>query len=393
MTRADQIYPLDKRIRRELDKAESDSFNKDVIIRYYKVRSSDMTKASILLYLVRLNQMSRLLGKRFEDSKIEDMEDLVFNITNLALAESTKNRMRKILKVFFRWLKKCQRGQFPPEVSWMTTKKSALITVKAEDLLSFEECVRISEHATNLRDRALIQCLLDAGCRIGEILTVEMGEVKFNDHGAILNSDGKTGEAPLILTWSAPTLAQWINVHPFRHMTEAPLFPKLEYSQPRQLSYQAARMAFKKCVKRAGYGERRIWFHLFKHVSCTYDSIRGMPQSYRNFKHHWSSDSEMNRVYEHLSSSVVPLIQLWGTNSSEAKPNDSGAADANKLTLECGRCEYKNPRDSHLCNKCGLILNDTKATELAIAKAKLEDMIKKLMEDPEKLKQFLSLLS
>src|SRR5881397_3482412 len=168
MTRADQIYPLDRCIQRELRIAEHDQFNRDVILRYYKVRSCEMTKASMLLYLVRINRMSSLLLKRFEEANIEDIENLVFTIAQLSLSESTKNRMRKILKVFYRWLRKCPRGQFPPEVAWITTKKSALVTVKPEDLLPFDECVKITEFATNLRDKALFQCQLDAGCRIGE---------------------------------------------------------------------------------------------------------------------------------------------------------------------------------------------------------------------------------
>jgi site-specific recombinase XerD len=388
MTRADQIYPLDKNIQRELGKAENDPCNKDVIIRYYKSRSFELTKASMLLNLVRINQMSRLLGKKFEDAKVEDIENLVFEMSKLKLADSTKNRMRKTLKVFYRWLRKCPRGQFPPEVAWMTTKKSELVTVKASDLISFEECVKISEHATSLRDKALIQCQLDAGCRIGEILTVRIGEVNFNDYGAVLNSDGKTGEAPLILTWSAKTLAQWLNIHPFRNDKNAPLFPKHGSARPEQLTHSAALAMLKKCVGRAGYVNKRIWFHMFKHVSCTWDSIRGMPQPYRNFKHHWSPNSEMNAVYEHLSNSVIPRIQQWSRPEKEKQDN----AEELKLSATCKRCDYENPRDSIYCNRCAFPLDEKKATELVILKSKTVELLNKLNENPEKLEKVFSIL-
>lgn len=391
MTRAHLIYPLDKRIASELKKTETDPFNKDIIIRYYKARSCELTKASMLLYIIRLNQMSRILKKKFEDATIEDMENLVFEITSMKMAESTKNRMRKILKVFYRWLKRLPRGQFPPEVAWIVTKKSALVTVKADDLISFEECVRISECTTNLRDRALIQCQLDAGCRIGEILTVRLSEVRFNEYGAILNSDGKTGEAPLILTWSAKTLAQWLNMHPFRNDPTAPVFCKLEGSTPQQLPHSGALAMLRKCLKRAGYKDKRVWFHLFKHVSCTWDSIRGMPQSYRNFKHHWSPNSDMNKVYEHLSSSVIPLIQTWNTKDQQKAGEKIKNETDLKLTATCKRCEYENPRDSKFCNRCTFPL--TNVVQEIEKKMKVEQLLYDIISNPdqmEKLREFLS---
>jgi len=173
------------------------------------------------------------------------------------------------------------------------------VTVKPEDLPSFEEAVRITEHAFNLRDKALFQCKLDAGSRIGEILTPKVGEVHFNDYGAIVDSEGKTGNEPLILTWSAKTLAQWLNIHPFRNDPRAPLWPLLAREKPIQLSYAAARKAPADCVRRAGY-PKSLWPHLLKHVSRTKDFNDGMPAQYREVKHHWTKDSRMHEVYEHL---------------------------------------------------------------------------------------------
>ena len=115
MTRAHLIYPLERRLEKELEKAKLDSLNGPTIIRFYKARSIEMTKASMLLYIIRLNQMSRLLGKKFEKASIEDIENLVFELSRLKFAESTQNRIRKILKGFYRWLKRCPKGKFPPQ--------------------------------------------------------------------------------------------------------------------------------------------------------------------------------------------------------------------------------------------------------------------------------------
>lgn len=391
MTRAHLIYPIERRTQRELEKAKQDSLNGSIIVRFYKARSVEMTGASMLLYVSRLNMMSKLLGKKFDEATIEDIENLVFELSRLKLAQSTQNRIRKILKGFYKWLKRCPKGQFPPEVAWILTKKTALLTVKEEDLLPFDECIRISEFTTNLRDRSLIQCQLDAGCRIGEILTVRVGEVKFNEYGAILNSDGKTGEAPLILTWSAKTLAQWLNIHPFRNDPTAPLFPKNGRATPIQLPYSGAKAALKKCLKRAGYGKRRVWFHLFKHVSCTYDCMRGMPQPFRNFKHHWSQNSDMGKVYEHLSNSVIPKIQQWDQMKTDNLDTKPIIQEEVKLTTRCRRCEFENSRDSRFCNRCAFPLNESEAAEMSLQRTSLEKVLKKIREDPEKMGRLLSM--
>jgi site-specific recombinase XerD len=276
MSRAELIYPLRQRIESEVSLASKDPHNKEILLRYYKVRSCEVRLATLVIDFIRLNMMSRMLNKKFEEATVQDIEDLVFKINQRHSNPNTQNKCRKILKSFYRWMKGFPAREFPQEVKWIKLNKVPLVKVKAEDLIPYQECVRISELATNLRDKALFQCNLDAGCRIGEILTVKVGEVKFNDAGAILYSDGKTGNQPCILTWSAKTLALWLNNHPFRNDENSPLWTLLDRDRPKQLSYAAARRAFIKCVRKAGY-TRRVWLHLLKHVSSTTDANNGMP--------------------------------------------------------------------------------------------------------------------
>lgn len=346
-----------------------DPCNRDILLRYYKVRTSQVRLATLVFEFTRLVMMSHMFGKRFEDATVEDLEDLVYKVNQRHKNLNTQNKCRKILKAFYRWLKGFPKGEYPPEVRWIQLNKIPLITVTTDDLLPYEECVRITECATNLRDKALFQCKLDAGCRIGEILTVKVGEVKFNDAGAILYSDGKTGYQPLILTWSSKTLALWLNQHPFRNDKEAPLWITFDRSKPEQLSYSAARTAFANCVRKAGY-KRRVWLHLLKHVSSTEDAVKGMPDSLRRFKHHWTQNSKMPAVYEHLSESIIPSIQAetWkrlGGMPFERKPHKQEEQPL-ELIKTCGRCEYENPRDSLFCNRCAFPLDQRKAVETMV---------------------------
>lgn len=393
VSRAETIYPIRKRIEQELAKIEKDPLNRDVLTRYYKVRTTEVNPATVLTELVWLNKMSKMFCKKFEDAGRLDLEDLIFKVDQLGNKDNTKNRIRRILKCFYRWLKGFPKGDYPPEVKWISMKKVPLVTITAEDLIPFEEAVRISEFALNLRDKSLIQGKVDAGCRIGEILTVKIGEVRFNDAGAVLYSDGKTGYQPIILTWSAATLAQWMNIHPFRNDKDAPLFCLLDRASPMQMSYHAAFSAFKKCVKKAGITDKRVWFHLLKHVSCTEDARRGMPQSFRNYKHHWTPNSRMNAVYEHLSQSDIQAIQAetWKSIGGGGK-SQTRQAEQVPLTRNCKRCNLENPRDSKFCDRCGLIMDGSEVALNAVAKAKVNAFIDRLSGEPEKLEKFVSMI-
>lgn len=384
MSRAELIYPLKERIEKEILKLNEDIHNGEILIRYYKVRSSQLAIATVFNNLNRLRIMSQILQKKFADATKQDIENLVFEIDRMCKSPNTANKYKKILKKFYQWMRESE-PEYPPEVKWIRMRKVPFVAVSENDLIPFEEALRITECASNLRDKALFQCKLDAGCRIGEILTPRIEEVKFNDGGAIVYSDGKTGYQPIILTWSAKILAQWLNIHPFRHDPTAPLWPLLDREKPLQLSYAAAYNSFKKCVKKSGC-PKRVWPHLFKHISSSYDSEIGLSDSYRKFKHHWTPDSKMAKVYEHLSSSIIPKIQnqtlrLMGMSLSENQDHEN----EKKITLirKCRRCDFENSRDSLYCNRCAFPLAEIgKVMEKRI---KLEQMLHSLISDPQEL--------
>jgi site-specific recombinase XerD len=390
VSRAELIYPIRERIEKELAKAERDPHNAEILKRYFKVKSGQVSAATALENIIRLNVISKILNKKFEEASVQDIEDLVYKIDQRNNSDATKNKFRSILKIFYRWLRGYPKTEYPPEVRWISRKKVPLVAITSQDLITYDEAIRISEFAQNLRDKALFQCKVDAGCRIGEILTPKISEVQFNDAGAVLFSDGKTGYQPIILTWAARTLAQWLNIHPFRNDPNAPVFCLLTRAKPVQMSYAAATRAFKKCTSAAGI-KKRVWLHLLKHVSCTEDSVRGMPDSYRKYKHHWSANSRMPAVYEHLSQSLIPKIQneTWKVMGVHEKTiQEEKPVQVIKL---CSRCQYENPRDSKFCNRCAFQL-DGKAAELAITRKRLDELLDKLTKNPETLEKLTILL-
>lgn len=404
MSRAHLIYPLHRLIEKQLSLINKDPYNKEILTRYYKVRSIKIEPASLLLVFRQLNFLSRILNKKFEEATVKDIEDLVFEISQRYPNLNTQNIFLRILRIFYKWLRGCSKYEYPPEVKWIELNKVPDSAVKPNDLLSFDECVRISEFAKYLRDKAWIQAMLNSGCRIGEILPATIGDVEFNEKGAFIESDGKTGEWPVILTWSAKTLTSWLNIHPFRNDKDAPLWPVMHRDKPKQLSYAGARHAFVKCVKEAGY-TRRVWHHLFRHVSVNEDSKNGMSEPLIKYKHHLKPNSTMLKTYQHLSRSIVPQIQnqQWKLLNGSEKGTKEPAVEKQPLELlkKCMRCNEENPRDSMFCNRCAYPLDEKKAAEMMYEKIsgkktdvddKLDALRKKFENSPEALDKLLKAL-
>lgn len=388
---------MERQLKKQLSEINKDRHNKEILTRYYKVRSTEVSLATLWSTLYRLRVMSMMLGKKFEEAMQKDIEELHFQICKRWNHPNTRNKFRKNLKAFYQWLEGTPPGEYPSRVKWIRTEKVPLVTVTEDDLIPHADALRICECADNLRDKCLFSSKLDAGCRIGEILTVKVGEVKMTDSGAVLKSDGKTGRQPLILTWSTPYLTQWLNNHPFKEIPNAPLFCDLTTERPRQLQYAGAHKAFKHAVKRAGI-KKRVWFHLFKHISSTEDAANGMPESFRKYKHHWSPNSKMDAVYEHLSQSIIPRIQqeTWkhiGITSKIAPADLQEQRTKQELVKICDRCKFENPSGSKYCNRCGFSTNRTEASQKAAAHEILDSFLSKLAKNPRKLSKLVSALN
>ena len=54
-----------------------------------------------------------------------------------------------------------------------------------EELLTEEEVKRLAEAAENPRDRDFILTLYESGCRVGELISLRLKHVQFDNYGAV----------------------------------------------------------------------------------------------------------------------------------------------------------------------------------------------------------------
>lgn len=325
--------------------------------------NSSLSKGTRHKHLKMILSLGRLLDKNWEQVTKHDIEDLIFKIMNKyddgnGKETNTTWDHKKVLKIFFRWVKFGSRNKDdvgdPLETKWIKIRKVQDKIVR-EDLLTETDRTRLL-HACgeNSRDRAIIDCHFEAGTRPGEILNLQIKHVKFDNYGAVIHVEGKTGARPVRLVKSTPNLANWIAVHPFKNNPDAPLWPILStrnYGQP--LSMASARKMLQTRCKKAEIS-KRIYLNLFRHSEATI-TANYMTEAQMRKRHGWSNESKMPARYVHLVDSDVDkaILAHYGLDKQEEKTQEN-------LPKTCQICNTINSSELTNCVKCGKPL-DVKA--------------------------------
>jgi len=363
------IYTYDKQIQGIFKKFKRD-LPKNTIELIYKydreMINTSKAKGTRRKHLQTLYVLSNLLEKEWNQVTKDDVDILVSKIME-KFAETNGQESnysydhKKVLKIFFRWLKLGSR-EFNDVGDPDETKKVKLGKIRdkivREDLITEEDKEKLLRACSgNIRDRALIDVQCESGIRPGELLTLKIKHVKFDKYGAIIHVDGKTGARPVRLIQSIPNLASWMDVHPLKEDSNAPLWVNLsKKSFATQMSSASARQIVKRVSKKANIS-KRIYLNLFRHSEAT-NSAKFLTEAQLKKRHGWSSISRMPARYVHLIDADVDeaILKHNGIIVEEEKES--------KQPKMCSICKMPNSSESDLCNRCGKPLDLKKAVEL-----------------------------
>lgn len=381
-----RIYNYDGRINRILDRIQSSDLyedNRKELLNFYReCVLQSLSKARISKYLDTLQRIVKWLDKPLQEVKKEDIIDLVHKIERNGYSEWTKHDYKVILKIFFRWFKKTD--EYPEEVKWIRTTPKIKRKLP-EELLSPDDIRNLVYVADNLRNKAFVLVLYESGCRIGEILTLQLKHVQFAKYGAVIIVNGKTGQRRVRLILSAPKLSQWVENHPLRDDTNAPLWVTIgTNSRNKALTYGTAKDHLKKLARKAGI-KKRVYPHLFRHSRATHLASVLTEAQMKQYLG-WVQASDMASTYVHLSGRDVDktLLKINGIEVPEEK------RDKNLRALTCPRCKERNSPDAKFCSKCGLPLDEKTAVRLNELSEKANKLLLTLMEQPEVLDTLLN---
>ena len=336
-----------------------------------KLTAEGLTGFRISKYAQILVKLAGMFRKPFDSATKEDILQVVKKLETSDYSEWTKHDYKIVLKRFYQWLRNTE-DDYPPEVKWIksTVKKSNHML--PEELLTPEEVAKLADAASNPRDKAFIQTIYESGCRIGELLTLKIKHVHFDEHGAILIVTGKTGMRRVRIIASTPALSQWIESHPEKDQPDSPLWIGLwtkNYGEP--LNYDAVRVQLKKLAVKAGI-KKDIHPHLFRHSRASHLANQ-ITEAQMKEHFGWTQNSDMAATYVHLSGRNVDRALL---KASGIEIGEEPEEEKFKLRI-CPRCKEKNSPGQRFCGRCGTFLT----LKTAIEMQKVEES-----EKPENLK-------
>lgn len=354
-------------------------FEKDIVAR-------EISKPRIIRYLVSLKKIDEWLGKDFDKATKDDIISLLSEIEKQPLSVWTKHGYKVIIKRFYKWLFQCE-DTYPDIVRWIkaNVKKKLQKLPNEGEMLSENEVQRLIDSALNLRDKAFVSLLWETGCRVGELATLRIRSLTFDEYGILLSVYGKTGARNVRVINSNSYLASWLNIHPFRENRESPLWINIgQRDYGKQWEWAAIRKMLKMLFKKANV-QKKSNPHSFRHARATYLASH-LTEFQMNSYFGWVQGSNMPSTYVHLSSRDIDgaLLKLSGIQTNQAKQ------EIHIQPRKCSRCSFINAYEHKYCSKCGSVIDIAESLkvqeEARIIEKKRQfsdEIMNKLFSDPE----------
>ena len=214
-------YSLQKRL--ESSKAASISdVNKKLILNFVDHCFTErLGQHRILKYISVLKIIALKIQLDFDKVEKRDLFVFIAELEQSNKSQWLKHDYKVTLKKFYKWY--CKEDN-PELTKWIKTTVKKKDQRLPEDMLIESDVLKLIEYAKHQRDKAMIALLWDIGARIGEIGTLNIRHLSFDEYGAIVNVRGKTGYRRIRAVWSVQYLKAWLQVHPEGYNPDAPLW-------------------------------------------------------------------------------------------------------------------------------------------------------------------------
>lgn len=311
----------------------------------------------IARYLSDLKLLARWLGKDFRDTSEAELKELVIRIQQSTYKPSYKRDLKITLRKLYKFLRNSL--VVPPELQWMKVENKSNVKRLPDEMFTEEDIRALLNAANNPRDKALIAVLYETGCRVGELLSIRIKHVRFDELGGFLMVTGKTGPRRVRVVSCVPYLTKWLNEHPFKNQPECPLWVRRNAPLPKPLPYGAVSVVLRKLGKSAGIS-KPLNPHNFRHSRATY-LANHLTESQMKEYLGWVQASKMAAIYVHLSGRDIDYAILK-TYGLQVKNN--GKQESILRPLSCERCAESNPPTNKYCLRCGFPLDEQERLRL-----------------------------
>jgi len=377
------VHKIDSKMEKALENIEKSGISKpdkEIIMEFYEYGFTiGLGKQRILKYLYTLFRLSQWMEVPFDKAEKKDIVKVVRKIEMKDYSEWTKKDYKIVIKRFYKWLNGNDE-EYPDKVKWIKTTFRKNKRKIPEDLITKQELEKMIRVANHSRDRALVSLLYESGFRIAEALNLRIKDIKFDEIGAKIIGNGKTGMRKIRLISSVPYLSAWVEHHPFRDEPDAPLWLKIGATRKDEIiCYNNARKIIKTLAKKANI-KKRIHPHLFRHSRATELAIH-LTDAQMDQYFGWAQGSNMPSTYVHLSGSDLEdsILKINGLKKEEREQDVA--------VKKCSRCQKMNIPNGKFCIRCGSPLDTKSMFEFEDKRREMDTRMSQLMDsllsDPE----------
>lgn len=258
--------------------------NKELIFRFLNHISPEVSESRLTFYTHKLRRLAGWLQKDFDTVTEQDLRSLLTflskgnpRLNGGKFSQGTVHGYKVTLKRFYRWLEGDDE-EYPRKVRWIKTSGETTRIQEPEQLLTFEEVLKMIRHARNPRDKAMISFLYESGARVSEMLSMKIRHLEFTStvvKATLPASKTKPRAIPLVSC--KRHLATLLNYHPLKDNPDAPLWSNLKRRGNNPLISQTVGEILKAIALDAGI-TKRVYPHLFRACSITHKQAAGWPE-------------------------------------------------------------------------------------------------------------------
>jgi integrase/recombinase XerD len=347
----DENIDLDEKKRAELWDKKFQEAEKEILPENYKflkrhireLKNQGRKPRTIINHQVLLIPLAKWCKKPLNELNYDDICDYFDTLT--CKAESTIQNHKTTIRTFLM--------EINQDVALRIKTKRHRNTKTPDELLTDKDVEKLISCCENSRDKALVACLMDSGARIGELLSTQIQDAKFDNDGCLLwLRKGKSGPRHARLICASSYIRAWLDVHPRRDDKKAPIFCSLR--EPYNLiSNSGLYEQLVDILKRSGIN-KHINPHNFRHSRATDLAKKLKSEQKLKAIMGWKPSSSMASVYIHLSGIDISnaILEAEGIKSAEEEEKEKPRA------YRCPRCKEMNSINEERCLKCGFSEKD-----------------------------------
>lgn len=321
---------------------------RDLAVHLGDTRFEDATKDDILSFANQRNRTRSWRIVRKDGTQTTRTKEVTLRRSTMAVRNGT-------LRHFFKWLKG-DGEEYPKEVKWLKSTRPKEDAIATDRLVTSDELHALLQAHPDPREKAMLAVLYESGLRAGELCALNIGNVEFDEYGAVLllpkrASGLKTGARRIRLyhSESVPYLQAWYETHPDRDKPSAPLFHSMSRRAPKARFTPGALWQFiQRACKRTGI-DRGLKPHDFRHTAATEKARLGWTEAEMRAFFGWTRGSDMPATYVHLAGKDYEEMDL--ERRGLKKPGQATRRSA-LAPRTCKICKAANLSTSAFCQNC-----------------------------------------